>query len=98
MGRKKSPSPPCTKMAKLVGVLHDDDDDEKPGLKSKSSKNKCEARRQIPLTIDDNLTMVMALDNTCLACCTCNNAVERKNFQEVLRKYEIFSGSGKKVS
>ena len=97
MGRKKSPSPPCTKMAKLVGVLHDDDD-EKPGLKSKSSKNKCEARRQIPLTIDDNLTMVMALDNTCLACCTCNNAVERKNFQEVLRKYEIFSGSGKKVS
>ena len=101
MARKKSPNPEqCAKikMAKLVGVLHDDDDDEKPGLKSKSSKNKCEARRQIPLTIDDNLTMVMALDNTCLACCTCNNAVERKNFQEVLRKYEIFSGSGKKVS
>ena len=45
----------------------------------------------MPLTIEENLTMVMALDNTCLACCTCNNAVERKNFQEILRKYEIFS-------
>ena len=90
MGRKKSPSPPqCAKMAKLVGVLHDE---KSTTLKDSSKSNsKCLARRQMPLTIEDNLTMVMALDNTCLACCTCNNAVERKNFQEILRKYEIFS-------
>ena len=91
MGRKKSPSPPCTKMAKLVGVLHDDE----KTAKDSSSKSKCLARRQMPLTIEENLTMVMALDNTCLACCTCNNAVERKNFQEILRKYEIFSHDDK---
>ena len=32
--------------------------------------SKCLARRQLPLTIENDLTMIMALDDACLACCS----------------------------
>lgn len=50
-------------MAKLVGVYHD----EANGGKTKIN---CLARRQLPLTIESDLTMIMALDDACLACCS----------------------------
>jgi len=53
------------KMAKLVGVVHDSGDDS-----NQSSSSKCLARRQLPLTIENDLTMIMALDDACLACCS----------------------------
>jgi len=49
-------------MAKLVGVVHDNEDPNSP--------SKCLARRQLPLTIEQDLTMIMALDDACLACCS----------------------------
>ena len=49
------------KMAKLVGVYHDDTD-------AGRAKPNCLARRQLPLTIESDLTMIMALDDACLAC------------------------------
>jgi hypothetical protein len=48
-------------MAKLVGVYHDETD-------SGRAKPNCLARRQLPLTIESDLTMIMALDDACLAC------------------------------
>ena len=50
-----------SKMAKLVGVYHDETD-------SGRAKPNCLARRQLPLTIESDLTMIMALDDACLAC------------------------------
>lgn len=52
-------------MAKLVGVYHEEGSDS-PG--SNSRKSHCLARRQLPLTIESDLTMIMALDDACLAC------------------------------
>ena len=48
-------------MAKLVGVYHDETD-------AGQAKPNCLARRQLPLTIESDLTMIMALDDACLAC------------------------------
>jgi len=47
------------KMVKLVGIL---DDGDGGGPKA------CLARRQIPLEIEPDLTMIMALEESCLAC------------------------------
>jgi hypothetical protein len=48
-------------MAKLVGVYHDESE-------SGRAKSNCRARRQLPLNIECDLTMIMALDDACLAC------------------------------
>jgi len=49
-------------MVKLVGVLGGGEDGES------SSPRECLARRQLPLSIEPDLTMVMALDDSCMAC------------------------------
>ena len=62
--------------AKLVGVYHEDPDPASPAGSADSSGShpnnkpvkKCLARRQVPLTIEPDLTMIMALDESCLAC------------------------------
>jgi hypothetical protein len=77
-------------MAKLVGVLHEDEDPETNGSRS----SKCLSRRQLPLTIESDLTMIMALDDACLACCS--NSLEEleigsNNISTFLRKYEALS-------
>ena len=46
-------------MVRLVGVLGDD---------NTTGGRHCLARRQIPVEIEPDLTMVMALDDNCLAC------------------------------
>ena len=48
-------------MAKLVGVYHDEVDPNR-------TKPTCLARRQLPLDIEQDLTLIMALDDACLAC------------------------------
>ena len=50
-------------MVKLVGVLGGCED-----KTSGDSGRECLARRQFPLVIESDLTMVMALDERCLAC------------------------------
>ena len=67
-------------MAKLVGVVHDNEDPNSPSkyvihlFLTFSTNNfynsRCLARRQLPLTIEQDLTMIMALDDACLACCS----------------------------
>ena len=57
------------------------------------------ARRQLPLTIEQDLTMIMALDDACLACCSLTlYDVEEKTSNEIqfamqtfLRKYEALN-------
>ena len=49
-------------MVKLVGVLGGGEDG------SLASPRVCLARRQLPLTIEQDLTMIMALDDYCMAC------------------------------
>ncbi len=88
-------------MAKLVGIIHDDEDNSSA---ERNKRAKCLARRQLPLTIEQDLTMIMALDDACLACGTfpetnsgssskksnanSSNAGDRSAF---LRKYEALS-------
>ena len=52
-----------SRMVKLVGVLGGCED-----KTSGDSGRECLARRQFPLVIESDLTMVMALDERCLAC------------------------------
>ena len=49
-------------MVKLVGVLGGGEEGEV------ASPRVCLARRQLPLTIEQDLTMIMALDDYCMAC------------------------------
>ena len=49
-------------MVKLVGVIGGVDE------KEKEKGRVCLARRQFPLVIEPELTMIMALDDSCLAC------------------------------
>ena len=42
-------------------------------------KSNCLARRQLPLTIEHGLTMIMALDDACLACGNDDGSVMRHN-------------------
>jgi len=82
------------KMAKLVGVVHDNEDDS-----GQSSSAKCLARRQLPLTIENDLTMIMALDDACLACSSSTlYDVDDKTSNEIntsmqtfLRKYQALN-------
>ena len=69
-------------MVKLVGVVDDNDKSKRAAADNKvgcgPSSGPCEdgghddttclSRRQIPLVIDDTLTMVMELDDNCVAC------------------------------
>ena len=50
-------------MAKLVAVITDDP------LAFRGGGRECRARRQLPLPIEPGLTMVMDLEDCCLACC-----------------------------
>ena len=49
-------------MVKLVGVIGAAEE------KEKGESRVCLARRQFPLVIEPDLTMIMALDDSCLAC------------------------------
>ena len=49
-------------MVKLVGVLGGGEEG------GAASPRVCLARRQLPLTIEQDLTMIMALDDYCMAC------------------------------
>ena len=49
-------------MVKLVGVIGADEG------KAPVESRVCLARRQFPLVIEPDLTMIMALDDSCLAC------------------------------
>ena len=49
-------------MVKLVGVVKETESEEC------SPVRRCLARRQFPVEIEPELTMVMALDDSCVAC------------------------------
>ena len=63
------------------------------------NSSKCLARRQLPLTIEQDLTMIMALDDACLACnsLTLYDADSKlsneinTSMQTFLRKYEALN-------
>lgn len=81
-------------MAKLVGVVHENEDDSSG---NSTWNSKCLARRQLPLTIEQDLTMIMALDDACLACSS-STLLEISDQEEInvnmatfLRKYEALS-------
>ena len=50
-------------MVKLVGVLGGGGDEG-----GEASPRICSARRQLPLNIEQDLTMIMAVDDYCMAC------------------------------
>ena len=52
-------------MVKLVGVIGGEDKKTSEGAETRPV---CLARRQFPLVIEPELTMIMALDDSCLAC------------------------------
>jgi len=52
-------------MVKLVGVINGDDKNSGDGA---GGGRVCLARRQFPLEIEPDLTMIMALDDSCIAC------------------------------
>ena len=52
-------------MVKLVGVIGGED---KNSAEDSEARPPCLARRQFPLVIEPELTMIMALDDSCLAC------------------------------
>merc|ERR1711881_533690 len=66
---------------------------------SSNFSSRCLARRQLPLTIEQDLTMIMALDDACLACCSSSlYDVDQKTTNEInssmqtfLRKYEALN-------
>jgi len=82
-------------MAKLVGVVHENEEDSS----GSNFSSRCLARRQLPLTIEQDLTMIMALDDACLACCSSTlYDVEDKTVNDInssiqtfLRKYEALN-------
>ena len=51
-------------MVKLVGVIGGGEEKEK----AEKEGRVCLARRQFPLEIEPDLTMIMALDDSCMAC------------------------------
>ena len=55
-------------MVKLVGVIGGGDDKSGGGTETGGQSRVCLARRQFPLAIEPELTMIMALDDSCLAC------------------------------
>eukprot|EP00088_Acartia_fossae_P033893 TRINITY_DN3477_c0_g1_i10.p1 TRINITY_DN3477_c0_g1~~TRINITY_DN3477_c0_g1_i10.p1 ORF type:complete len:780 (+),score=258.71 TRINITY_DN3477_c0_g1_i10:58-2397(+) len=65
-------------MVKLVGVYQG-------GKKSRSAE--CKARRFLPLEVETDLTMVMALDEFCLACGPPNKSKPTEDVQMFLRNY-----------
>jgi len=73
-------------MVKLVGILGGGDEG------SSKSPRMCLARRQLPLTIEADLTMIMALDEHCMACgvdpCVkANRAIDSQDWANFLRNY-----------
>ena len=67
-----------------------------------SYSSRCLARRQLPLTIEQDLTMIMALDDACLACCSSTLFdVDEKTSNEInsnmatfTRKYQALNRYG----
>ena len=75
------------KMAKLVGVVHENEEDSS----SSNFNSRCLARRQLPLTIEQDLTMIMALDDACLACCSSTlYDVEEKTVNDINSSIQTF--------
>merc|ERR1711899_529717 len=82
-------------MAKLVGVVHENEEDSS----GSNFNSRCLARRQLPLTIENDLTMIMALDDACLACSSSTlYDVDDKTSNEIntsmqtfLRKYQALN-------
>ena len=88
---KNSPSPIKAglffKMAKLVGVVHENEEDSS----GSNFNSRCLARRQLPLTIEQDLTMIMALDDACLACCSSTlYDVEEKTVNDINSSIQTF--------
>ena len=76
-------------MVKLVGILGGGDEG------SSKSPRMCLARRQLPLTIEADLTMIMALDEHCMACgvdpCVkANKAIDSQDWANFLRNYRRY--------
>jgi len=74
-------------MVKLVGVLGGG---EEGGV---NSQRVCLARRQLPLSIEQDLTMIMALDDYCMACgadpcCQNNKHLNNQDWTSFLRNYK----------
>ena len=57
-------------MVKLVGVIGGGEEKEKADTEGRV----CLARRQFPLEIEPDLTMIMALDDSCMACGGCHSS------------------------
>ena len=71
-------------MVKLVGVIGAAEE------KEKGESRVCLARRQFPLVIEPDLTMIMALDDSCLACGAKAGASKHKDISDwnfFLRNY-----------
>jgi len=74
-------------MAKLVGVVHENEEDSS----GSNFNSRCLARRQLPLTIEQDLTMIMALDDACLACCSSTlYDVEEKTVNDINSSIQTF--------
>ena len=53
--------------------------------------SKCLARRQLPITIEKDLTMIMALDDACLACCSSTlHDMDDKASNEIVSSVQTF--------
>ena len=74
-------------MVKLVGVIGGED---KNSAEDSEARPPCLARRQFPLVIEPELTMIMALDDSCLACGAKAGASKHKDISDwnfFLRNY-----------
>ena len=63
------------------------------GCEEKGEENSsCLAKRQMPVTIDDDLTMIMALDDNCVACGDDKptDTQDRNNFLKNYKRLEVF--------
>jgi len=78
-------------MVKLVGVIGTEDKKDNEGSEARPL---CVARRQFPLVIEPELTMIMALDDGCLACGARAGANKHRDISDwnfFLRNYRSLS-------
>ena len=57
--------------------------------KEKSETSVCLARRQFPLEIEPDLTMIMALDDSCMACGGCHSSSQASSKHKD-RDWDVF--------
>ena len=72
-------------MVKLVGVIGGGEEKEKADTEGRV----CLARRQFPLEIEPDLTMIMALDDSCMACGGCHSSRPASSKQRD-RDWDVF--------